>query len=145
MAVLKKGDPAPSFRVVSTTGEELQLANYRGQVLIVDFFASWCTPCSDASAHLVKLNRKFGKKGLKVVGLSLDDEVDKPLKEFIIANRIDYPVALAGTQISKDFSIRSVPSVYLINKKGVVEEKFTGFNDSIAGRLEKLVQKLIAE
>jgi thiol-disulfide isomerase/thioredoxin len=111
----------------------------------MEYFATWCTPCRDSSAHLVRLNRKWGKQGVHVLGLSLDEDGDKAVREFIIANRINYPVALADEAMQSDYTIRSVPTLYVIDKNGYVAEKFMGYNEDIENRLHQLLLKLLSE
>jgi peroxiredoxin len=144
-AILQKGQPAPPIQVVTTSGQHVSLANYRGHVLVMDFFATWCVPCRESIPHLLGLNRKFGAQGLQILGMSVDDEGDKEVKSFIAEKRISYPVALANEDIQADYGLRSVPTIYVINKKGVVAEKYMGYNDQIAKNMEALIKKLLAE
>lgn len=144
-AIIRKGDPAPPFKVVSTSGQNITLANYKGHVLIVDFFATWCTPCRDSIPHLLSLNQKYGKQGLQILGLSADEDGEKVVREFVAEQRITYPVAMAGENLLTDFGLRSIPTIFVINKKGVIAEKFMGFNDDMARAMEALIKKLLAE
>lgn len=144
-AILQKGQPAPPIQVVTTSGQQVSLANYKGYVLVMDFFATWCIPCKESIPHLIDLNRKYGKQGLQVLGMSVDDEGEKEVKAFIADKRITYPVALAGEEVQTDYGLRSVPTVFVINKKGIVAEKFMGFNDQVARNMEALIKKLLAE
>lgn len=145
LAILQKGEPAPPFKLVSTSGQQITLANYRGYVLIIDFFATWCSPCRDSIPHLVKLNQKYGSQGLQILGLSLDENGDKAVREFSIANKVNYPMALASEELQLDYSLRSVPTLYVIGKKGVVVEKFMGYNEETGRRIEQLIKKLVSE
>jgi len=145
-AILGKGDPAPPIKVVTTASQNVTLANYKGYVLVMDFFATWCSPCRKSIPHLVALNGKYNKQGLQILGLSADEEVDKDaVKEFMAEKKITYPVAMASEDLLADYGVRSLPTLFVINKKGVVVEKYQGFNDEIAGSMEALVKKLLAE
>jgi thiol-disulfide isomerase/thioredoxin len=144
-AFIKKGDPAPPLKVVSTTGQKISLANYKGHVLILDFFATWCAPCRKAIPHFIGLSRKYNKQGLEILGMSADEDADKEVREFIGEQKIIYPVAIAGEDMITDYGIRSLPTVYVINKKGVIAEKYMGFNDDMAASMETLIKKLLAE
>jgi len=144
-AVIRKGDPAPPFKVVSTSGQSITLANYKGYVLVMDFFATWCSPCREAIPHLIELNSKYNKQGLQVLGLSADEDGEKVVREFVAEKRITYPVALAGESLMTDYGLRSIPTMYVINKKGIIVEKYMGYNDEMAKSMEVLIKKLLAE
>ena len=143
-ALPQAGRTAPGFKVVSTSGQTISLENYRGYVLVIDVFATWCVPCRASVPHMVEINRKYGKQGLQVLGLSADDD-DYSIKSFSDKHQINYPVALAGETIQTDFGIRSVPVMFVINKKGVVVEIYRGFNDEIGRSMELLIKRLLAE
>jgi thiol-disulfide isomerase/thioredoxin len=144
-AFIKKGDPAPPLKVVSMSGQKITLANYKGHVLILDFFATWCTPCRSSIPHFIGLYSKYNKQGLEILGMSADEDADKEVREFVGEQKIIYPVALAGEEMITDYGIRSLPTVYVINKKGVIAEKYMGFNDDMAKSMETLIKKLLAE
>ena len=145
LAIPQKGEPAPPFKVTSIAGQKITLANYRGKVLLMEYFATWCSPCRDSVAHLVKLNQKYGKQGLQILGLSMDNDGEKSVKEFIISNRLNYPVAFAGEEMQTDYAVRSVPTLYVIRKNGAIAEKFMGYNEELDKRLDQLLQKLLSE
>jgi thiol-disulfide isomerase/thioredoxin len=145
-AILGKGEPAPPIKVVTTAAQDVTLANYKGYVLVMDFFATWCGPCRKSIPHLVALNGKYKKQGLQILGMSADDEGDKDVvKEFMAEKRINYPIAMANEDLLADYGVRSLPTLFVINKKGIVVEKYQGFNDEIAGSMEALIKKLLAE
>src|SRR6266567_4145813 len=121
-AAPRPGQHAPDFKVISTTGQTLSQDNYRGHVLIIDFFATWCQPCRQSIPHLVEMNRKYGKQGLQILGLSVDADGERAVKTFTDEFRVNYPLALAGDSTTADFGIRSVPVMYLIDKKGKIAE-----------------------
>jgi len=144
-AILQKGQPAPPFKVVSTSGQQITEANYKGYVLLIDFFATWCNPCRDAIPHLVRLNQKYGKQGLQILGVSLDEDGEKQVRDFCAVQKVNYPVALANEDMQTEYGLRSIPTLYVINKKGVVAEKFMGFNSDMAARMDLLIKQLLAE
>jgi len=144
-AAPRSGQAAPNFKVSTTSGQQVSLENYRGHVLVLDFFATWCQPCRASIPHLVEMNRKYGKQGLQVLGMSADEDGEKDVKAYADKNRITYPVALAGESTLADFGVRSVPVMFVIDKKGRVAEVFRGFTDEVASSSEQLVKKLLAE
>jgi peroxiredoxin len=144
-AILQKGDKAPPIKLTTTSGQPITLANYRGYVLVMDFFATWCIPCKESIPHLISLNRKYGKQGLQVLGVSVDEGNDREVKSFVADRRINYPVAVAGEDMQTDYGLRSVPTVYVINKKGMIAEKFQGYSDQTEKAIEDTVRRLLAE
>jgi peroxiredoxin len=144
-AAPRPGQPAPDFKVVSTSGQPVTLDNYRGYVLLVDFFATWCQPCRQSIPHLVEMNRKYGKQGLQVLGLSADEDGERPVRAFASQYRINYPLALAGDTTTADFGIRSVPVMFVVNRKGMIVEVYRGFSDEMGRSMEQLIKRLLAE
>jgi cytochrome c biogenesis protein CcmG/thiol:disulfide interchange protein DsbE len=144
-AVPQLGQLAPDFKVTSTTGQTISQDNYRGHVLILDFFATWCQPCRRSIPHLVEMNRKYGKQGLEILGLSVDEDGERVVKTFTDEFRVNYPLALAGDSTTVDFGIRSVPVMYLIDKKGKVVEVYRGYSDEMARSVERSIKRLLAE
>lgn len=144
-AAPRSGQAAPNFKVSTTSGQQVSLENYRGHVLVLDFFATWCQPCRASIPHLVEMYRKYGKQGLYVLGMSADEDGEMVVKAFADQNRITYPIALAGESTLMDFGVRSVPVMFVIDKKGRVAEVFRGFTDDVARSTEQLIKKLLAE
>lgn len=144
-AILQKGDPAPPIKLTTTIGQQITLNNYKGYVLVMDFFATWCIPCKEAIPHLNSLRAKYGKQGLQVLGVSVDEGSDHDVKNFIAERKVSYPVAIAGEDLQTEYGLRSIPTLFVINKKGMVVERFQGFSDQTARGLEETVKRLLAE
>ena len=144
-ALPRKGEPAPTIQVTSTSGQRITNANYGGYVLLVHFFATWCSPCRESIPALIRLNRKFGAQGFQVLGLSIDEGGDRVVPAFIREKKINYPVALAGDDIQRAYGVRSVPTFFLINRKGQVIEKFMGVSPETEREMESAIRKMLAE
>jgi thiol-disulfide isomerase/thioredoxin len=145
LAILQKGQAAPAVKVTTLSGHPVTLANYKGYVLIIDFFATWCGPCKEAIPHLNSLNKKYGKQGLQLLGLSVDDGEEKLVRDFSAARQLSYPVAIANDDLQTEYGLRSVPTIFVINKKGVVAEKYQGYSEETGKAIEALVKRLLAE
>ena len=146
-ALPRPGQPAPNFKVVTTSGQTVTQENYRGYVLVIEFFATWCIPCRESAPHLVEMNRKYGKQGLQMLGLSADEDGDgeRDVKMFAEKFHINYPLALAGKTFQDDYGISTVPVMFVIDKKGKVAEVFRGFSDEIGHSMEQLIKRLLTE
>jgi len=133
----------PPIKAVTVTGQSISLEQYKGQVVVLDFFATWCSPCRESIPHLVALDGKYRKQGLRVVGLSVDDDAPA-LKEFIGQQKIGYPVAVADKNLKIAYRISSIPQIIIIDKQGLIVDKFLGFDESAAGDMEKTIKRLLA-
>lgn len=139
------GRPCPPFRAVTTTGQELSLDSFRGQVLLLDVFASWSAPCHSSVPHVVEMSRKYGRQGLQVLGLTVEDEEDLAFRFFVNQQQIGYPVATASQTLQSAFGIRSVPVTLVIDGRGVVRQLFQGFSVETGRSMEHLIRTLLAE
>jgi len=144
-AVLQKGDKAPAIKMTTTSGQPITLNNYKGYVLVMDFFATWCIPCKESIPHMNSLNRKYGKQGLQILGVSVDEGNDREVKSFIGERKISYPVAIADEDMQTEYGLRSIPTVYVINKRGMVAEKYQGYSDQTGKAMEETIKRLLAE
>lgn len=144
-AAPQQGQPVPHFKVTSTSGQTISQDNYRGHVLILEFFATWCPPCRRSIPHLVELNRQYGKQGLQILGLSIDEDGEWLVKRLADQLQVNYPLALAGDSTIADFNGRSVPVMYLVDKKGNIAEIYRGYTDEIGRSVEQSIKRLLAE
>jgi len=144
IAAPQAGQPAPEFKVVTTTGQIMSNDSFSNHVLVLDFFATWCIPCRKSIPHLVDMHRKYGKQGLQILGMSADDG-EKAVNSFASWHHVSYPLAIAGETVQTAYAIRSVPVMYIIDKRGRVAAIYRGFSDETARNAERLIKKLLAE
>lgn len=117
---------APNFRLLDITGNPLNLSDYQGKVVLLDFWATWCTPCRWEVPDLVELQEKYRASGLRVIGISLDDEAE-PIRKFYREFDMNYPVAMGGDPISNLYGgIAGLPTTYLIGRDGRIHDKHIG-------------------
>lgn len=106
--------------------QTLDLTNYRGKVVLLDFWATWCTPCRGETPHLVELQNKYREQGLQVVGISMDDG-PKPVHEFYEEFKMNYPVALGNEKVAEAYGgVLGLPVTFLIGRDGRVAAKYVG-------------------
>ena len=117
---------APNFSLQDLDGKPLDLASYRGDVVLLDFWATWCTPCRAEIPHLVEFQNKYRDQGLQVIGISMDDS-PKPVREFYQQYKMNYPVALGTEKVAEAYGgVLGLPVTFLIGRDGRVAAKYVG-------------------
>ena len=144
MPVPRPGQVAPDFQVNAVGGQPVSLSALRGKVVIIDFFATWCKPCQQSIPFLIRLDRTFGPSGLEVIGLSMDADKGQ-VTRFMETYRTTYTVAMGSEMVRGQYGARYLPTIYVVDRKGLMREQFMGFSDETARAMENLVKKLLAE
>ena len=137
--------PMPACKV-SPLGENKieDLQQYKGQVVYVDFWASWCVPCAHSFPFLNELHQEFKDKGLQIIGINMDENVEDA-KDFLAKTPAKFTIVSdASTQCAKDFDVKAMPSSYLIDRKGIVHHIHQGFRSEDIKELRALVEHLVA-
>jgi len=147
LALPQTGKPAPPIKVVTTSGQKVTLANYKGYVLILEFFATWCEGCNESLPHLVSLNTKYKGQGLQVLGLNpgIRGDTQAVVQRFIRDKRINFPVAMVDIDLLLEYGVQPIPAFFIIDKKGVLVRKFIGYNPQIQENMESTIRTLLAQ
>jgi thiol-disulfide isomerase/thioredoxin len=119
-------DPAPDFRAKDLDGKDISLEAYKGKVILLNFWASWCGPCRAEIPGLIDLQNKY-KDRLQIVGLVVDDDDENEIRNVMKSEAINYPVAFTTPQVRMDYGgIAALPTVFVINPAGRVVQKHVG-------------------
>jgi peroxiredoxin len=118
---------APEFTLKDLDGRDVRLADFRGQVVMVNFWATWCPPCRAEIPDFIELQDQQGSKGLRIVGISLDDEGAAKVAPFAAQNRINYTMLVNGNAAASAFGVsEGIPTTYLLDRQGRIVERRVG-------------------
>jgi len=137
---------APNFSLKTLEDQEITLSELKGKVVLLDFWATWCGPCKESIPHLVQIYKSNQKKGLELIGMSMDKkgEVDT-VRHFVRSMDIPYPIIMTPEEVARNYGISGLPTTIVIDKKGKIREKIVGFNSSIAREMAAKVVELASE
>ena len=130
---------------VCAPAQSLDLSNYRGKVVIVDFWASWCVPCRQSFPWLNAMNEEFRDDGLVILGVNTDvdaAEAEQFLEEFPATFEIIYD---PEGELARDFEVVAMPSSYVFSRNGELDTLHLGFLRSRRDEYEAVIERLIAE
>jgi len=135
---------APSFDLPSDSGN-FSLEAYRNQVVYIDFWASWCVPCRHSFPWLNEMHARYGEDGFKVIGINVDHDKAKASK-FLERVPADFEIAYDpdGT-VADMYSLKVMPSSFIIDKEGKLIHKHKGFKASDGSRMEDMIKKLLED
>ena len=119
--------PAPKLELKDVEGRALRLSDYKGKVVLLNFWATWCTPCRAEMPDLVKWQREYKSQDLQVIGVTYPPEELAEVRKFIKSIKVNYPVALGDEQTKAMFDEGDVlPITVVIDKKGIIREMIQG-------------------
>lgn len=140
------GDSLPPC-ALSSIGDArpIDLSGYKGKVLYLDFWASWCGPCAKSFPFMNQLQEDFGNKGLSLIGVNLDEN-SEDAHSFLAQHPANFTIAVdKSEQCAKQFDVKAMPSSYLIGPDGVIRHVHLGFRADAGKELREVVEKLLAE
>jgi len=140
------GNDAPSFTLKDLNRQQVSLSDYRGSVVLVNFWATWCGPCKQEMPHLDKMNTEFGSQGFVVLSISTDDaRKSSQVKSYIRARQYGFTVLLdtESTAISQYNPSKSLPYTALIDRQGKIHKIFQGYTPGEEVELRAEVKKLV--
>lgn len=122
---------APPFSVKGVDGRAVRFSDYRNRPVIVDFWATWCTPCRASMPHLSSMQQRYAKRGLAVIGMSVDETGPVPVRRFANGLGVKFTIAMANDEVLDAYGpIRSIPTTFFINRKGAIVRRVVGYIDS---------------
>ena len=117
---------APDFTLQDLMGHPLSLSSYRGKVVLLDFWATWCTPCREEIPRFVEMQSQYGGRGLQILGVSMDDSPE-PVREFFHNFKMNYPVVMGTAKTGELYGgILGLPIAYVIDQQGRIRARHIG-------------------
>ena len=145
--ILTAGAVAPDFNLTSTTGASVSLNKYRGKVVLIDFWQTWCPPCLEALPHLQSLQAKYAAKGLVVLGITgkLDSQGADLVGKLVREKRIEYPTLVdEKAAIAGLYNVSGFPHVFIIDRSGHLTYDKAGYQGGAEAELEREIEKALA-
>lgn len=136
--------PATDFALKDLAGKEVKLSQFRGKVVILDFWATWCPPCRKGIPDLIELQKAHQKQGLEVIGVSFDQNGAAAVKPFVEKNGVNYTMLLGGLSIGSTWvPTGKIPTSYVLDKKGRIVSSWVGLVTKQT--FEELIVELLKE
>ena len=142
--VLKEGQTAPDFSLKDAQGAAVRLSAYKGKVVLLDFWATWCGGCKVEIPWFMEFENQYQSRGLRVIGVSMDDDGWKVVKPFVEAKKMNYTVVIGNEDLAERYGgVDSMPTTLLIGRDGKIAAIHVGLTDK--GIFEKKIAELLAK
>jgi cytochrome c biogenesis protein CcmG/thiol:disulfide interchange protein DsbE len=139
---------APVFILENAAGVKQSLADYKGKVIVLNFWATWCPPCRREIPDFIELQKQYGSQGLQIVGIAVDQEGWSVVKPFISQNGINYPIFMSTEETYETYQQflpadqqGAIPFTFIIGKNGAIQKHIVGSADKAT--FEGLIKPLL--
>jgi len=138
-------EEAPDFTLKTLEGSNLRLEEYRGQVVLINFWASWCGPCRQEMPILDRLHKRYEDTGFAVLGINVEGEAE-PAQKIVDKTNVTFPVLIdEGQMVSELYELEAMPSTVVVDRNGVVRYVHRGYKPGDEAKYVEVVKKLIRE
>jgi cytochrome c biogenesis protein CcmG/thiol:disulfide interchange protein DsbE len=121
---------APAFSLLDLNGSKVSLSDFKGKVVILDFWATWCPPCVKEIPHFIELYKEYKDQGLAIIGISVDRQGVGIVKAFNQKFKINYPIVMTDSQVVKAYgNITGIPTTFVIDPTGKIRRMYVGYRD----------------
>jgi peroxiredoxin len=116
---------APDFELKTLEGKTVHLSDYRGQAVLLNFWATWCVPCKEEMPWLVAFQKQYATKGLVILGIAMDSSAD-PVRKFTKKVELNYPVLLGNQRTADQYYVKGLPASIFIDRNGRITDQVPG-------------------
>ena len=136
---MKAGLPAPDFVLNDLDGRPVRLSDLRGKVVLIEFWATWCPPCTMAIPELNALQRKYMDRDFLILSISTDEDIST-VRSYVEENEVLFPVLFDDKNVNSSYGVYNIPTVVIIDENGIVLKNHMGFAPGIFEELLKDVR-----
>lgn len=143
---VKEGDPAPDFELKDADGKTVKLSDYKGKVVLLNFWATWCPPCKIEIPWFIDFERAYRDKGFAVLGVSFDEDGWDAVKPYLASSKINYRIVVGDEKVDRLYGgsegVSSLPTSYIIDRAGKIASIHVGLvpKKAYEDDIQKLVQ-----
>ena len=114
-----RADPAPNWDLKDLSGKSVKLSDFKGKVVVLDFWATWCPPCRAEIPDFIDLQKQYQSKGFTVVGVSIDQGGTAAVAPFVKSHNINYPIVMGDESVVHQYGdVEAIPTTFIIDPKG---------------------------
>jgi peroxiredoxin len=139
---LTQSTPAPDFTLESLDGKNMRLSDFRGKAVLLNFWATWCSPCKIEMPWFVELQKQYGPEGLQVVGVAMDDASKEDIAKFAKKMGVNYTILLGKESVGDQYGgVPALPETFFIGRDGKIVDKIIGLKGR--GEIEDSIKKAL--
>lgn len=139
---LAKSAPAPDFTLQSLDGKSIRLSDLRGKAVLLNFWATWCSPCKIEMPWFIELQKQYGSQGLQIVGVAMDDSSKEDIAKFASDMGVNYPVLLGKEAVGEAYGgVPALPETFFIGRDGKIVDKIIGLKGK--AEIEDAIKKAL--
>ena len=144
-AGISNSAPAPQFSLAARGGKTVNLAQYKGQVVMINFWATWCGPCRQEMPLLESIYKKYNKMGFTLLGVNVEPD-PKPAEDWLKATPVSFPILFdTKSEVSKMYQVSGMPSTVIVDRKGNVRVIHHGYKPGDENSYQDNIRKLVRE
>lgn len=138
------GQQAPDFTLKDASGKSATLSAYKGRVVMINFWATWCPPCRQEMPSMEELFKEYNKKGFEILAISSDSQGEKIVKPFMEFYELSFSALMdIDGKVHSAYGVTSIPTTYIVDKNGNIVQRFMGPRDWKSKSTKEMIEKLL--
>jgi thiol-disulfide isomerase/thioredoxin len=139
------GEQAPEFTLLNMEGEQVSLSDFRGQVVVINFWATWCPPCREEKPTMEQLYQQKKDDGLVILAVNVEENPHQVVSQYLLQNSYSFPILLDGfkAEVQGLYGVFRYPESYIIDRDGTVVEHIIGGRDWMQNPTYRLIESLL--